>query len=118
MQERGLAAFERKRLESAACRPILKKMSEDLQQWLERFLPESEGSEQSESAIDKTSSKELKQANRRIVMLEKALQKAEREANRYRERAAVLQSEIDDNHRQMDAFEKHCRESLRTLHVE
>ncbi len=124
MKARGLKSFERKRLESAACRPLVKKMNLELSHWL---LEQSEPEKveiQNQSGKTELSynlnidSKELAKAQRLIAQLEKSLKKAEKQAERYREKCALLQTEIDASERQQDAFEKHCRDSMRTLHFE
>ena len=118
MRSRGFSSFERKRLESAACQPIIKKMNRAL----EPLFSEKQQSKKVEIKVgiieNNEISKELATAKRRIEQLEKSLRKAEQQNQRYSERCALLQTEIESNIRQRDAFQQHCYESLRTLHVE
>ncbi len=124
MQARGLKSFERKRLGSAACRPLVKKMNLELSLWLSKqSQPEVVKAQNQPDSAEilqsvNTNSKELAKAQRRITQLEKSLKKIEQQAERYREKCALLQTEIDAKERQQDAFEKHCRDSIRTLHFE
>ena len=124
MKARGLRSFERKRLESAACRPLVKKMNLELSHWLSEQLEHETVEIQSQSGKTEIShnlnidSKELAKSQRLIAQLEKSLKKAEKQAERYREKCALLQTEIDASERQQDAFEKYSRESMRTLHFE
>lgn len=115
IQARGYPSFERKRLESAKCRPILKAMDHVVSESIgANPNASSNGRQPSVTAAD---SAEVRRLRRRVVHLEKDLKNAERREVQYRERCALLEAEKEGIRRQHDAFEQHCHTSLRTLHV-
>lgn len=119
LKARGLERFERKRLESSKCRPILIEMNAAVQALL--VTQSQSGLIAQEAAISTKSSaaeaKEIRRLQRRVDQLEKALEKAGRREQRQHDRFALLEVEVEEMRRQRGAFEEHCHGSLRTLHV-
>ena len=116
LRARGFSSFERKRLESSKCRPILRTMDEAVK----RHLRETKVADKPASrpaAAAQADDAEVGRLRRRIEQLEKELRNAERREAQYRGRCALLEAEQEAVRRQHDAFEQHCHASLRTLHV-
>lgn len=119
LKERGLERFERKRLESSKCRPIISEMDAAVKAKVLQDLPskkENSGGVR-EGKVDIAAAKEVQRLQRRVAQLEKSLEKAQRREQRQRERFAILEVEVEEMRRQRGAFEEHCHNSLRTLHV-
>lgn len=114
LQSRGFGSFERKRLESSKCRPILREMDAAVKASVADTKPK-EAPKQDNMRV--SNSAEVRQLRRRITHLETELRNTERREAHYRERCAVLEAEVEMTRRQYDAFEEHCVSSLRTLHV-
>jgi septal ring factor EnvC (AmiA/AmiB activator) len=121
IKARGFSSFDRKRLKSRVCRPIVKEMEARLDAWLlqlDRTNPsESETLDAAEPSRNQESAPSLKQVPGEIRKLEKALARSQEEARRLKSRCAELTRDLEHADRQQSAFERHCRESLRTLHV-
>ncbi|CAM3985716.1 hypothetical protein VRRI112168_09125 [Vreelandella rituensis] len=119
LKARGLERFERKRLESSKCRPILSEMDAAVQAWVTQLSqPAPSAQESAESAKSGAAeAQEVRRLQRRVEQLEKDLEKARQRERRQRERFALLEVEVEEVRRQRGAFEKHCHSSLRTLHV-
>jgi hypothetical protein len=114
IKDRGFSRFDRKRLQSNACRPIVKEMEARIDasvcQLDRENQPESE-------ALDAPARPALKQTHGDALKLERALAQSEEEAKRLKSRCNRLVRDLKHVEQQQSAFEKHCRESLRTLHV-
>ena len=121
IKARGYPSFDRQRLRSRVCRPIVKEMETRLDAWLlqlDRTSPsESEAPDAAERSRTQESALSLKQAPGEIRKLEKALARSQEEARRLKSRCSELARDLELAERQQSAFERHCRESLRTLHV-
>lgn len=121
IKARGYSSFDRKRLRSSVCRPIVREMEARLGAWLiqlENTNPlESEALDIVERSQNQESDLSLKQAPGEIRKLEKALARSQEEARRLKSRCSELARDLELAERQQSAFERHCRESLRTLHV-
>lgn len=115
MRSRGFTSFDRKRLLSSKCAPIMKEMEASLAEYLGTI---------SQSAVvnqvlseDPAAVIEIKRLSRRISGLEKELSNAVRREKVYREKCALLEAEIEMIKSRRDAFEAHCASSLRTIHL-
>lgn len=115
LRQRGLSSFERKRLDSSKCRPILAAMNETVRKWQEtRSLPEPGPEPVQAPPIDNA---EVRKLQSRVKQLERDIENARRREVEYRKRCAVLEAEVEDMRRRRSAFEEHCHTSLTTLHV-
>ncbi len=119
IKERGHSRFDRKRLDSTACEPILKEMEAALAVWLAENEPENVQNEQKPNppATVRQLDANTKRLQREIECLNKELINTKRRENHYKQRCALLEAQLEDAKRQHDAFEQHCQKSLRTLHV-
>lgn len=119
IQKRGYPSFERKRLDSAACKPIFQEMAAVLTAWLDKHEPEKEDGqiEQQCSAIAPQLDPSVKRLQREVERLEKELKNAQRREHSSRQRCALLEARLEAIEQQHDAFEQHCTRSLKTLHV-
>ena len=114
LRDSGYGSFDRKRFESSACRPIIEAMDERVREVVGSREP-SRG--QTSDKNDKVDSKEMRRLRREVERLDKELRNAERREKKYRERCGLREAELEGVKRQHDAFEEHCKDSLKTLHV-
>ena len=117
MRLRGFVRFDRKRLLSSKCAPILKRMELMLASHLAEIAVKSGVSEEVPSSGGLMSTQAEKQFSRRIKDLERELNSATRREKAYREKCALLEAQIEAIRSRRDAFELHCETSLRTLHL-
>lgn len=115
IRSRGFARFDRKRLLSSKCAPILAQMDTMLAQHLaELSFPSGKGCDAPNNSF---TMKEEHYFRRRIEDLEKELRNAIRREMAYKDRCSVMESQIEAMLLRRDAFELHCETSLRTLHL-
>ena len=115
MRSRGFSRFDRKRLLSSRCAPVLARMDAMLAEHLVKCpLPSVQESGESSGA---TILKDERRFRRRIEDLEKELSNAIRREKSYKERCALMEAQIEAMKLRRDAFEAHCETSLRTLHL-
>ena len=115
LKERGFEKFERKRLESSACKPIVLEMEKRLEAYLKEI-----GFEENKP-VKKEQLQEKKSSDAKLVKENEALKdevkKLKRSIERYKRKISLMQEEAEQNNRQNDAFIKHCQTGLRTIHV-
>lgn len=121
MRRRGYPRFERKRLESTACKHIYQEMLSCLAEWLSQQSPEKEVEKPTvELRTDPTPrprNTDVERLQREVGRLEKELKKLQRSEKAYQRRCALLEEKLEALTQQRSAFEQHCTRSLRTLHV-
>ncbi|UEX78758.1 hypothetical protein [Sediminicurvatus halobius] len=115
IQARGFPSFERKRLQSAKCKPLVEAMDAAVKDATAAATTVAAAGVRATSGASDNA--EIRRLTRKVERLETDLKNAERRAARYRDRCAVLESEKEEMRRQRDVFEEHCQSSLRTLHV-
>ena len=116
MRLRGFVRFDRKRLLSSKCAPVLERMEAMLAQHLTvNVRPTDRNGEAPVGGA--TASKAERQYRRHIEDLERELSNAIRREKACKERCALMEAQIEAMRSRRDAFEVHCETSLRTLHL-